>query len=48
MGHKICHLQFSHAYLGKSSSQDKMTLSSEEIKPAALAISELYLSEGIR
>ena len=31
----------------KCMSQDKLTLSSEEVKPVAIAIIELCLSEGI-
>ena len=32
----------------KSTSQDKVTLNSEKIRPVALAVNELCLSEGIR
>ena len=34
--------------LAKGTSQDEVTLSSEEIKPIALVVIELRLSEGIR
>jgi len=34
-------------FLQKGMSPDKVTLNSEEIKPVALAIIELHLSEGI-